>query len=75
MYGAFGLILAYLLQQTLSAEPEMRAAAIGIFVISAMLLRFLVGEIVSGLNALRLINTGYPMARHICDLYDKEFDV
>lgn len=68
LYGSFGVVVGMLLFETSHLGAEQKAQAVGHFVTTMMLLRFLVGEVAATLNAFRQIHTGYALADKICIL-------
>lgn len=66
LYGSFGVVVGMLLYETAHMGAAEKAQAVGQFVTTMMLLRFLVGEVSATLNAFRQINTGYALADKIC---------
>lgn len=68
LYGSFGVVVGMLLYETSHMEAGEQAQAVGQFVTTMMLLRFLVGEVAATLNSFRQINTGYVLAEKICTI-------
>lgn len=66
LYGSFGVVVGMLLFEISHLDAEQKAQAVGHFVTTMMLLRFLVGEVAATLNSFRQINTGYVLAEKIC---------
>ena len=66
LYGSFGIVVGLLLYESTHAAPAEKAQAVGQFVTTIMLLRFLVGEVSATLNSFRQINAGYALAEKIC---------
>ena len=68
LYGSFGVVVGMLLYETSHMGAAEKAQAVGQFVTTMMLLRFLVGEVAATLNSFRQINTGYTLAEKICSI-------
>jgi hypothetical protein len=65
LYGSFGVVAGMLLYEASHMGPGEKAQAVGQFVTTMMLLRFLVGEVAATLNSFRQINAGYALSEKI----------
>ncbi len=68
LYGSFGVVVGMLLYETAHMDAAEKAQAVGQFVTTMMLLRFLVGEVAATLSSFRQVNTGYVVAEKICSI-------